>query len=136
MSNSKVLVIRTPFNSADMPKKYEVNRQKSCTIPNRAMSIKQILDRYASGLPITGAKNIPLYTGEEYLPDLDKMDLSEIHDLKIKIQQRIKEGQDMLAKAEEEKNRQSVLEHAKLLVLQEIEQKQKSTPPAPSAGGD
>lgn len=63
----------------------EVNTQPSQTIPDQTMSIPEILQRYARGLPITKGK-VPIYTGEDD-PfngiDPKKLDISELHNLKI-----------------------------------------------------
>lgn len=100
------------------------------------MTIKEILERHAKGLPVAGSKRIPMYTGEELLPDLQRMDISEIQDLKGRINNAITEAQENLAKAEAEKTRKIQLEAIKLELMKEIEEKQKGNPPAPSAGGD
>lgn len=66
--------------SADLfEKNYETNHEPSLTIPDQTLSIKQILTRFASGLPIGGHKN-PLYDefeSEEYIPDPRYMDLAD-----------------------------------------------------------
>jgi hypothetical protein len=60
--------------------KGEVNDQPDQTIPDQAMSIKEILKRFARGLPIEQFK--PNYdnddvTADDYLPDPRTMDLAE-----------------------------------------------------------
>lgn len=60
--------------------KGEVNKQKSLTVPDQAMSIKQIMERYARGLPIEQFK--PIYDenideDSEYIPDPRTMDLAD-----------------------------------------------------------
>ena len=55
---------------------YEVNNLPSETVPDQSMSMSEIMRRFASGLPIAGAK-VPIYNGEEDLPDLSRMDLAE-----------------------------------------------------------
>lgn len=54
----------------------EVNNKPSMTIPDQTMSIREILDRYARGLPIEAGK-VPIYDGEEYSPDPRYMDLAD-----------------------------------------------------------
>ncbi|QCS36951.1 hypothetical protein [Tortoise microvirus 32] len=71
---------RTPYNSKEFPKNYEVNTQPSQTIPDQTMSVREIMDRYARGLPISAGK-VPIYDGDEDLPDFKKMDLSEQQEL-------------------------------------------------------
>lgn len=52
----------------------------SKTIPDQVMSLKEILQRFASGLPVDGGK-VPMYYGEEFeMPNIDKMDLAERHE--------------------------------------------------------
>jgi hypothetical protein len=64
---------------------YEVNKQKSLTIPDQAMSIKEILSRFARGLDVEGFK--PIYddddiTLDDYIPDPRNMDLAERQEYK------------------------------------------------------
>jgi hypothetical protein len=59
---------------------YEINKQKSLTIPDQAMSIKEILNRYARGLDVEGFK--PIYddddiTLDDIMPEPRNMDLAE-----------------------------------------------------------
>lgn len=63
-------------NAKEFPKKYEKNRGVSMTIPDQSLSVKQIMDRYARGLPLEGAK-VPIYDEGEELPDWNRMDLVE-----------------------------------------------------------
>ena len=64
---------------------YEINKQKSLTIPDQAMSIKDILSRFARGLDVEGFK--PIYddddiTLDDYIPDPKNMDLAERQEYK------------------------------------------------------
>lgn len=60
--------------------------EPSVALPDQTQSLKEIIRRHVRGLPITG--NTPIYntdetTGEGYeLPDLRRMDISEIDDMK------------------------------------------------------
>lgn len=59
----------------------EINDQPSNTIPDQTLSIKEILNRYARGLPIGGQK-FPIYEGEDNdLPDPRHLDLAERDEL-------------------------------------------------------
>lgn len=71
---------------------YEQNKQKSLTVPDQAMSIKDILSRYARGLDVEGFK--PIYDDEEitlddYLPNPLTMDLAERQQYKETIEQEL-----------------------------------------------
>lgn len=59
-----------------IPATTENNSSPSQTIPNEAMSIREILVRYARGLPINGSR-VPIYDEENDLPDPRKMDLAD-----------------------------------------------------------
>lgn len=59
----------------------EINTMPSNTIPDQTMSLREILDRYARGIPPNGKE--PIYHGDdEFVPDLKRMDLAEIQELK------------------------------------------------------
>lgn len=71
---------KTPYNSSEFPPVLEKNTMPSKTIPDQVMSLKEILQRFASGLPVDGGK-VPMYYGEEFeMPNIDKMDLAERHE--------------------------------------------------------
>lgn len=77
------MVIKTPFKNRIF--KGEINNLPSKTIPDQAMSIPELIRRYASGLPL-GAPKVPMYAEnpEEDLlfgKDFRTLDLSEQHDI-------------------------------------------------------
>lgn len=60
----------------------EVKKYPSKTLPNQSMSVREILDRYSKGLPITSGK-VPVYHGEDFdMPEWDKLDLTEKQELR------------------------------------------------------
>lgn len=50
------------------------------TVPDQSLSIKEILDRYARGLPL-GGQRIPVYEPDNDLPDPRTLDLAERQEL-------------------------------------------------------
>lgn len=62
------------------PQYGETNTGKSETIPDQSLTIKEILNRYAKGLPLGGEK-IPLYDDEDLeisgFRNFDKLDLAD-----------------------------------------------------------
>lgn len=81
--------IRTPWTSHDpIPNDltgelvdtddlfYETTFGPSQTVPDQTMSIKEILDRYAKGLPL-GGQRVPIYEPDSNLPDPRKLDLAD-----------------------------------------------------------
>lgn len=90
--------------------KGEENKFPSQTIPNEAMSIREILVRYSRGMPID--TRVPIYDEENDLGSLNprKMDLADIQELReqytaelAEIKQRQKENEDKKKKQDEEK---------------------------------
>jgi len=77
--------IKTQFNQEEFQKNYEKNTLPSMTIPNQAMSIPELIRRYASGLPLGGSR-VPFYdeNPEEDLlggRNWNTFDLSEQNDI-------------------------------------------------------
>lgn len=61
--------------------KGEVNNKPSMTVPDQSMSLRELLDRFARGLP-TGGQKTEIWHGEdEDMPDTSKMDLIDRMDL-------------------------------------------------------
>lgn len=93
------------YNSEEFPRAYEHNVWPSLTVPDQSMSVKEIMDRCAQGLPISGAK-VPVYNEEE-IPDMKKLDLSERFEAVEKNRERIVLMQKHLQeKQEKEKKKQ------------------------------
>lgn len=63
----------------------EVNKEPSMTVPDQTMSLREIVRRYAAGLPINGVK-IPLYDEnpeDDVLPDPRTLDLAEREEMAL-----------------------------------------------------
>lgn len=63
--------------------KGEINNGVSETIPGQAMSVPEMVRRSQAGLSISGTR-IPLYTGDDQIPDFERMDISELYDFREK----------------------------------------------------
>lgn len=77
--------IKTHYNATEFKDYGEKNSLPSMTIPNQAMSIPEMIKRYASGLPLGGSR-VPFYDEnpeEDILGgrNWEKLDLSEQNDL-------------------------------------------------------
>lgn len=82
------LKIKTPYNYMEFDRDDEVNDEPSLTIPDQTLSIPEILERYARGLPIGGA-NEGYYDEDDDLPDPRTLDLEERFQLAEKYQNEI-----------------------------------------------
>lgn len=69
--------VKTNQNSHLFKPSTESDFGPSVTVPDQSMSVKEILDRFARGLPLDGAR-VPIWDGEEETPDLRRLDLAEI----------------------------------------------------------
>nr|QJB18878.1 MAG: hypothetical protein [Microvirus sp.] len=96
---------KTPYANIDrdvIDGQYELNHGISITIPGQAMSVQEILTRYANGLNFTDAK-VPIYEGEEIMyPDLRKMDISEKYAYLKESQQNYRQARDKFNKEQKE----------------------------------
>lgn len=114
---------KTPYNNHLFPKRYEINKQPSMTIPDQAMTITEILERHTRGIPFTAGK-VPIYEGDEPKPDFNRMDLSEI-------QQTVEEAKEFIdstkQKVYDKRKQKQEREHAELLEFR----KSKSQPSQP-----
>jgi hypothetical protein len=91
-------MIKTYLNRELHNRNYEVNNEPSETVPDQAMSIRTILERYSRGLPISGERTPIWQQGDDYndLPDLRTLDLSERQEFTEQYQQELKSLQKTL----------------------------------------
>lgn len=72
---------RNQYNNREFERDNEKFTLPSMTIPDQSMSIKEILERYARGLPMDG--KVPIYEGEDGDGiDPRRLDLAEREHLK------------------------------------------------------
>lgn len=88
---------KTHFNS--LPDPGEVPTGPSLTVPDQSMSIKEILQRYARGLSTEDRERVPFYDGEEFVPDIKKLDLADIQELKEQTAEEIRRHRKTLSDA-------------------------------------
>lgn len=82
----------TPFNTNFRRSREELIPSKlpSDTVPNQALTVTEIMTRYAQGRPLTVNNNLT-FTGDNYAPDVKKMDLVDLDELKRKVDEDIKD---------------------------------------------
>jgi len=97
-------VIRTPWNFEKHQQPKIIRNKPSMTVPDQSMSVKEILDRFARGLPIDGRK-VPLYEGETDMPDIRGLDLAERQAMYEAAEQELKEIKEKLNKKQHERVR-------------------------------
>jgi len=95
--------VKNIFSSELFEKQYEQNDEPSLTIPDQTLSIKQILERYASGQSLEG--KTPYYDeseSEEYYSDPRFMDLADREELSEIYKEQISEIKRKNAKQRDE----------------------------------
>lgn len=60
----------------------EINTMPSATIPEDSMSLRDMLDRYARGIPLPESRLQPYYNDKEVLPNINNMDLADLQTLR------------------------------------------------------
>ena len=84
--------------------KGQTNVGESKTLPDQSMTLRELLIRYAKGLPLEGQKT-PIWEGEEGFDiDPQKLDLAEIEELREKAETELKDINNRV-KEEVEKKR-------------------------------
>lgn len=107
--------IQTPFTMQQHEE--ELNTLPSLTVPDQSMSVDEILQRFATGRPIPDLSSKMTYTGDQYLPDLKRLDLVEqqelidrnkqhINDLEGRLKQRQQRVKQLTIDSEEAKIKQ------------------------------
>lgn len=120
----KPRVIATWLNRVHLQRKYkEPGGGYSRTVPDQSLTIKELILRQQRGYPLDAVKPV-FYNGEEDdLPDIRKMDLTQIHEMREWADQKIKEDEKI--------RKQKAWDHQREQT--EAYYKKKFTP-APSAG--
>lgn len=119
----KIPKFKNHFNS--IPDQGKSIKGPSKTIPDQSMTISEIMRRFASGLPVEGAK-VSVYDGEdELLPDMAKMDLADRQELLEQTRDQVRRLQ---AQLREKKLKDSVTEEDQGEEVQPM--KTKNQPPA------
>lgn len=112
---------KTTWNAKTFPRDKETSFAPSKTIPDQAMSVKELLVRHTRGLPISGAK-VPMYDAEEddTLPDFKHMDLAELEEFRHQAKA------EVLNIAQKSRNRQAYKQRAMELRDEEKSRQSKS----------
>lgn len=122
------VVLKNSMNAPHFSQQGEQNNQASMTVPDQTMPIREILDRYARGLPLDNLKT-PVYNGEDDdFPDLSKMDLADREQYIMDRQQELKEINERLSleknKMEAEKKKEQEAQRKRERQLQRLIEKE------------
>lgn len=97
------LKFQTMYNRHEDAVYEKENVLPSMTVPQQAYTAAEIISRFKKGLSVDGGR-VPEYNGEDYpLPDLRKLDLVEIHELKDQYAEQVKMINEELNRKEAQK---------------------------------
>jgi len=90
------MTIKHSLNAKEFVSDGEINNLPSQTIPEQTLSVRELLVRYAKGLPLDGMKQ-PIWEGEDGDPiDPRRLDLAERQELEIQARQELAEIEERL----------------------------------------
>lgn len=112
--------VKNILNAEDFPYKGEFNHMPSLTIPDQTLPLKELIDRFTRGLPVTSFK--PVYDEDNSLPDPRKMDLAEYNEMRKNVALELK---NITEKQKEEEIQR--LENQRLKEIEEEVQRRIST---------
>lgn len=99
--------IKNSINASEFQKNYEINTMPSMTIPDQTMSIRQIVERFAKGLPVDGLRE-PIWDIDNDLPDFNTLDLAERQELAQHYQSELENLNKRLKSTNVDKNNERV----------------------------
>lgn len=95
-----------------------ISKKPSVTVPDQSMTIREILTRFTRGQSVPTRQ--PIYDGEE-MPDLNRMDLSEIKDMRDQVQETLADVRRASEAKRKEQDKAAIKEA--ILQAQEAEKK-------------
>lgn len=99
------IVFATNYNGLSAKDKGEVHKKPSMTVPDKTISLRELLLRHVQGMPLPNMPQgvQPYYNEEVEIPDLRKLDLTEIDELRRNTTNEINYQKERLAKLNTEK---------------------------------
>jgi hypothetical protein len=96
--------LKNSGNASNFPYSGEVNNKPSETVPDQTMTMREILTRYAKGLPIDGAKTPLWEDGEGYAKDPDTLDLAEREELATAAREELQQINERIKAAQQNRD--------------------------------
>ena len=96
--------LKNTGNAKDFPYKGQVNNKPSETVPDQTMTMREILIRYAKGLPIDGEKTPLWEEGEGYAKDPETLDLAEREELATQAREELQQINERIKAAQQKRD--------------------------------
>ena len=88
------------------PSMPEIYTGESKTIPDASISMRQILDRFQRGIPVTRSLRQPVYNENFDYPD--NMQFDDIHNAKLQMREEVKLKKSEYARQEKEREKKTI----------------------------
>lgn len=120
--------LRNRFTYLEEGPELEINTMPSQTQPDEVLSIREMLNRHTNGIPIPGTNREPIYYPEElgYVPELERMDLTEIAEMVEHVTEKRKTLENELKKRDEDEKAAAAARKNEEREMLEFFKKQKS----------
>lgn len=109
----------------------EVFTEPSMTVPDQALPLKKILSDYTRGVMPSSIRQ-PEYHGEEYVPDLKSMDLSELAEYMQEVREEVigleKEQKRRKSEAEKQAIRDQIMAEMQNAENQQVDEISTTSP--------
>lgn len=115
----------TPYNG-NHKVKGEVITMKSATLPDEALSMRQIFEKFANGSPLEGKEEI--YFEDNVYQNVEKMDLADVERLKDAYKEQQQEAEQKLDAIAAKRKRDKLKESIKKEQEQEVKKQEESKP--------
>lgn len=103
--------VKNWLNANMFEKDYETPEGESMTVPDQTMSMREIISRYARGLPINASMRQDAYYDEfGEFPDTSNMDLAEVQALRLQYENELR---DVNKRIREEKEKKAAVDRKK-----------------------
>lgn len=105
--------VKNSLNAIAFAKDYEKLSSISKTVPDQSMTIREIKDRYARGIPFLGGKQEIWHGEDNDMPDITHMDLADRQAYLEGYAEELKILNDKKSKYEKEQSRKKIFNAAK-----------------------
>lgn len=96
--------VKNWLNANMFDKDYETPKGESMTVPDQTMSMREIISRYARGLPINASMRQDAYYDEfGEFPDTSNMDLAEVQALRLQYENELRDVNKRIREEKEKK---------------------------------
>lgn len=82
--------VKNMLNAHEFPRIGEINTMPSLTKPDQTLTIREILDRYANGMPLMGHR-VPVFDEGNDLPDPRTLDYTELQEMAESFEKEIRD---------------------------------------------